>query len=551
LAFAWAGAIPGLPLPIWTACEPEPQASVPDTGTEVLLRCIVSIGLAALAACIAMPPLALAAEAPHWPGRLALELEQPADPSAGATVSAPAGLADWLQARGGVLDFHFPSARREAELWKQQRLGAWLWITVADTVDIPAACRQLTVLAGVRSASPDWVTWISQPNDPLYPLQWALHNTGQALSTEGLPVGLPGADMDAPAGWELLPDPGAPLVALLDTGIDINHLEFAGRLLPGFNFLTQLPGAIDDNGHGTAVAGLLGAEGDNGRGLAGVAWRAQILPLKVFNSIGQGSASALANALNYARQLGTRVANYSGGMSNDYGPASVQIAAGLSEGMWTVAAAGNSNAQGLDFPARDPLSLAVGAHSPCGDRKTPESCDGETWWGSNWGTELDLLAPGSRLTTTARGGGYRHDFNGSSAACAFVSGSLLLLRGAFPELTAAAAGALLFQSAQDIGPPGHDPDSGWGRLRLGAAVRRMVPPRITGLSCRVAFGRVILGWRALEGAEEYRVEWAPTPTGPWSPRALVAEPAWQSPPGEQRAGSRFYRVIGVLPIPEE
>lgn len=507
-----------------------------------------STALAALA-CLALSASGALQAPAHWPGRLALELESPADPSRSPTAALPADLLRWLEARDGEAGFHFPSARTEPRAWTTGRLGAWLLLTFADSVDVPAACRRLAGQPGLRSATPDWVARISDPDDPLFPEQWALRNTGQARDTDGQLVGLPGADIGAPEAWDLLPDPGSPLVALLDTGIDLNHPEFADRLLPGFNFLTQLPGAADDNGHGTSVAGLLGAEGDNGHGLAGVAWSSRILPLKVFNSIGQGSASALANALNYARQLGATVANYSGGMPADYGPASAQIATARAEGMWTVAAAGNSDVEGLEFPARDPLCLAVGAHSPCGERKTPASCDGEGWWGSNWGDDLDLLAPGVRLTTTARGSAYRDDFNGSSAACAFVSGALALLRGAFPELDPDVAVALLFETADDLAPAGRDGESGWGRLRLDRALRRLVPPRVTGLSCRVEGGRTRLAWRPLEEVDHYRVESAPRPDGPWSPRASTQLPEWISPAGEQRAGTGFYRVIGVLPDP--
>lgn len=490
-----------------------------------------------------------ASETGGWvPGRLALELDKVADPGLEARASLPVELQDWLLERGGRVEFHFPSAGREAA-WETHRLGAWLLASVADTVDVPTACLRLAALPGLRSATPDWICRISDPDDPLYPEQWALHNTGQALDAHGEPVGVPGIDIGAPDGWELLPFNGSPLIALLDTGIDPTHEEFVDRLLPGFNFLTQLPGAVDDNGHGTSVAGLFGARGNNGRGMAGVAWSVRILPLKVFNSIGQGSASAVANALNYARQLEATVANFSGGMANEYGPTTAQIAAGRDEGMWTVAAAGNSGAQGLDFPARDPLCLAVGAHDPCGLRKTPDGCDGEENWGSNWGDDLDLLAPGVLLTTTARGGGYRNDFNGSSAACAFVSGALAVLQGSFPELGAESAAELLFATADDLGPEGRDADSGWGRLRLDRAIRRLVPSRVTGLACRVVGGRAWLNWRALEEGERYRVESAPGTEGPWTARAIVEEAWWVSPAGEQRAGSRFYRVVGVLPDP--
>jgi len=488
---------------------------------------------------------------PSWlPGRLAIELEEV--PAGSLTGRSGIGELDrWIDLRGGgELRSHFPFDVADLQAWTGHRTGAWLLLDLDPSIDIPQACRELMELAGVRSACPDWLTHMSFiPDDPLFEQQWSLNNTGQALSENGEPVGVAGMDIGAPAAWDWGESGAAAVVALLDTGVDPDNWEFSTRLLPGFNFLTNLPGAVDDNGHGTKVCGIIAAAGNNSVDLAGIAWGVEILPLKVFNSIGQGSASALANALNFARQSGVQVANFSGGLPNDYPPAAVQIEAGLESGMLTVAAAGNSDLAEIEFPARHPDCVAVGAYSPCGNRKTPESCDGEDWWGSNWGPELDLLAPGTRLLSTGLGGSITWSFNGTSAAAAHVSGAATLLAAGFPEIGPLEIRELLAQSADDMGSPGHDAESGYGRLRMDRAIEFALPPRVRNLRIETPYGASVrLEWDPLDGTETYVIEAAACREA--SPQfeevARTSATVWTRGVDEIRRGCRIYRVYAVL-----
>jgi len=476
----------------------------------------------------------------HVPGRLALELK-----AVPAAASLPAPLEHWLQVRGMVAAPHFPTALGTAR-WTGG-LGSWWLVETDPRRDIPALCDSLAALPEVASATPDWVTRLSTtPNDPLFPNQWALHNTGQARALGGQMVGQPGLDLGMVTAWDLGTESRPPQVAVLDTGVDLDHPEFHNRLLPGFNFLTNLPGAMDDNGHGTSVASLLGALVNNNTGLAGLSRQARILPLKVFNSIGMGSASALANALNYALQLDMDVANFSGGMDLEYGPATAVIQAGRLEGMWTVAAAGNSGATQLEFPARLEACVAVGAMSPCGEVKTATSCDGEGWWASNTGSGLDLLAPGARLTAASLGGGYRDDFNGSSAACAYVSGVLALLRTVAVDAGMEEIEEAVEDTALDLGAPGWDNASGHGLPQVDEALMRLVPLRVNNLTIARQGGRVRLNWSPLPMACAYRVDCRATSNHPFQPLATVQENVWLSGPQELALPSRQYRVVAVL-----
>lgn len=467
--------------------------------------------------------------------RIALRIDE-ADPR------AVSKLTQLCQTLGMSASPHFPA---DPDPQIDQRLRVW-WL-----VDAGSRPHQLVErLKGqpwVKAWDHDATTHISiVPDDPLYPDQWALSNSGQARTAEGFPVGIPGYDLGMEPAWDLISPEISPVIAVLDTGIDPDHPEFHGRLLPGFNFLTNLPGAVDDNGHGTAVASLIGARGNNGEGMAGLAWTTRLLPLKVFNSIGQGSASALANALNFARQQAVTVVNYSGGMESDYGPAADMIDILREQGILTVAAAGNQGVELLDFPARHEGCLAIGAMSPCGERVSPTSCDQETSWGSSYGDNLFCIAPGVLLTGALRGGGYRENFRGTSAACAYISGGIALMLAAQPELGIEELLQVLADNSTDLAEPGRDAFTGWGLPDLNAALRQVLPLQVTDLRIRSFGNRIRLDWTPVVGALSYRIEACNRMGEPFQTIAERTLPGWTSEAREIALPSRCYRVRAVL-----
>ncbi len=129
------------------------------------------------------------------------------------------------------------------------------------------------------------------PNDPSFGSQWHLPK------------------INAPLAWDLGTGDAGILVAVLDTGIAYGHPDLKGKVLQGYNFISNNTNAADDHGHGTLVAGAAAALSNNGAGVAGVAWKNTILPVKVLDAAGSGSHSAIANGLIYAADQGARIIN--------------------------------------------------------------------------------------------------------------------------------------------------------------------------------------------------------------------------------------------------
>ncbi|MDM7917203.1 MAG: S8 family serine peptidase, partial [Candidatus Eisenbacteria bacterium] len=313
--------------------------------------------------------------------------------------------------------------------------------------------------------------------DSYYPQQWAHDNTGQALRYGGGTVGTPDCDTDTDQAWDLQTGSGSFILAIIDTGVDAGHPEFAGRVLAnGYDFINNDANPNDDNGHGTCCAGIALGAGNNAQGIAGVAWGVKLLPVKVLDANGSGSYTAVANGVNWAADHGARILSMSlGGGASATLQTAVNYAYG--KGCAIFAAAGNSNRSSLDYPAAYSNTIAVGALSPCNERKNPSSCDGETWWGSNYGTGLDFMAPGVRIhTSDVRGSGgfvsgdYISDFNGTSSATPHAAGIGALVWSQNPALTNDGLRTVLRNTCDDIGAGGYDTQTGYGRLNAYEAV---------------------------------------------------------------------------------
>ena len=255
-------------------------------------------------------------------------------------------------------------------------------------------------------------------------------------------------------------------IAVLDTGIDAAHPEFAGRLLRGFDALGGGADTADRNGHGTHVAGLIGAARD-GRGLAGVAYDARLMPVRILDASGTGTAAQLDAGLRHAARAGVPIANLSVGSAAATGTAALREAVGA--GVLLVVAAGNRGAAHPDWPARHASAdwargriIAVGAIEADGTIAP---------WSNRAGDARDafLVAPGAGLVST-RGDGYAA-MSGTSMAAPIVSGAAALLKQAWPWLRAEELAGILLATATDLGAPGPDAIYGRGRVDVGRALQ--------------------------------------------------------------------------------
>lgn len=335
--------------------------------------------------------------------------------------------------------------------------------------EVVASIRRLPEVA---YAEPNGVVRAAfTPNDTYYLDQWAHNNTGQAIDFGGNPVGTEDCDTDTDLAWDLGTGNSTFTLAILDSGCDLAHVEYSSRIVAGYDFINDDAIPEDDNGHGTACAGIALAAGNNGIGVAGVAWNVQLMPVKVLDQDAIGAWFIVANGITFAADNGARILSLSlgGSIPSETLGLAVDYAFGL--GCALFCASGNDNLPNLHYPARYVNAIAVGAMSPCCERKTPASCDGEFWWGSNYGANLDFVAPGTRIHTTDRSGAdgyepgdYVPDFNGTSSATPQAAGIGALVWSRFPELTNVELRALLQATCDDIGLPGYDPETGFGRV---------------------------------------------------------------------------------------
>jgi thermitase len=260
----------------------------------------------------------------------------------------------------------------------------------------------------------------------------------------------------APTAWDTAQGSGI-IVAILDSGIDTKHPDFAGRLVPGYNFVDGNTNVEDVRGHGTKAAGSAVAAMNNGIGIASVAGFSKIMPMRVSDSTGYVYWSDMAAALTWAADHGARVANMS--FNGVAGSSSVLSAAKSfkDRGGLVFVSAGNDNA---DPGYANTSSMVIVAATDSNDAKA-------SW--SNYGDHVHLSAPGAGIYTTTWGQTYG-SFSGTSYAAPVAAGVAALVMSANPGLSSAAVENILFSTAVDLGASGRDNYFGYGRVNAAAAV---------------------------------------------------------------------------------
>jgi len=274
------------------------------------------------------------------------------------------------------------------------------------------------------------------PNDPYYAngTLWGLNNFGQS-------GGVADADIDAAEGWDVLTSAGDIVVAVLDTGVLHTHEDLATNMWvnpldgsPGWNALTDTNNPADGDGHGTLVSGIIGAAGDNGKGVAGVAWRVQIMAGKCFNTLGEvGFDSDVIACIEFARTNGARIVNASFSGTGFSQALSNAIYSARDAGIIFVASAGNNGADVDAFP-RYPACYDIDNIVSVAATTRSDSL----WPSSNYGaTNVDLAAPGHQIYSTffINNSFYLGPVAGTSLAAPYVTGTFALMLAKFPTET--------------------------------------------------------------------------------------------------------------------
>ncbi|MCD4813720.1 S8 family serine peptidase [bacterium] len=298
--------------------------------------------------------------------------------------------------------------------------------------------------------------------------------------------------INANFAWSIACGSDTLIVAVVDTGIDLNHPDIKNRLVPGITIVNQenysatLDG-MDDHGHGTHVAGIIGAGTDNNLGISGCSWYGKMMPVKVLNSNGEGLDSDIAEGIRWAATHGAHIINLSlGGATEDNQPPQVvqeAVDEAYARGCLVIAAAGNSGDDTVHFPAAMDHVLAVAATNPWDTRASY----------STLGAFVDIAAPGgagddrfNRDTgilstywnensdiTDGMSGSEAGEYAvtaGTSMAAAVVSGAAAVLWSQQPTLLVDQIETMLKSSARDIGDSGNDQATGSGLLDLLAAM---------------------------------------------------------------------------------
>ena len=249
------------------------------------------------------------------------------------------------------------------------------------------------------------------------------------------------------------------LVAVLDTGVDETHPALAGQTISGYDFVNDMAYQKDLNGHGTACASLIAGRG--GENISGTAPMAKILPVKVMDDKGKSDGFSVAQGIIYAVKKGAKIINMSLGTSSETNLLDEALNYAMDHDCLVVAASGNEGKEGENYPANLEGVLCVGA------------VDGEKWKApfSNYGSKVDLVAPGVFVAAASLNGGTVL-MSGTSSAAPLISGAAASLWSENPNWSASLVAEKLMAEADDLGSPGADDWYGSGLVNLHRARRK-------------------------------------------------------------------------------
>ncbi len=463
---------------------------------------------------------AAAGPPPYVPGRLVVKLSDDLAPNTRAAIARPGSAVaatghaalDALIRRDGARKMHAPFAARQARAaalasrfprrLARAKAGAAapaldriVVLDLAPDLDMDAVAREYAQQPGVAWAEPERIYQVAfMPDDPYFASSGSWGQPFRDL------WGL--VNISAPAAWDVARGAGV-IVAISDTGVDRSHPDIASRMwtnpgeIPGNGidddgngYVDDVNGwdasnddndPVDDNGHGTHVAGTVAAAGDNALGVIGVAFEARIMAVKGIGSGGSGATIALTESILYATDNGADVINASWGGFGFDPLIHDAVATAHAAGVVFVAAAGNATHDASDFfPASDPGAICVAAFDhndqiadfsnfgPRIDVAAPGGGDVAPPTSEPSRSILSLRASGSQFTSTV--GGIYTRLAGTSMASPHVAGAAALVLSAHPGFTPEQVRQALRASADDVDAPGYDLDSGYGRINVARAV---------------------------------------------------------------------------------
>jgi subtilisin family serine protease/subtilisin-like proprotein convertase family protein len=356
----------------------------------------------------------------------------------------------------------------DAPLEDVSLLGKW-WANMSASRGVSSA----GAMAGVIEVQPNFVYQAADlfPDDTSFDQLFGLHNTGQSS-------GMLDADIDAPDAWELTTGSSDIVVAVIDTGIDHTHPDLTDNMwnnpgeIPdngidddgngfvddffGFDFANDDPDPLDGNGHGTHVAGTIGAQGDNAKGVVGVNWDVQLMALKFLGDNGYGTTANAIDAIEYATMMKTQFGINIVASNNSWGGGGADSAlrraiedAGDASILF-VAAAGNggNDGRGDDTDAQGHFPSAFDLDNIIAVAATDRSDQRATF--SNFGaTTVDLAAPGVSILSTLPGNNFGQ-LSGTSMATPHVAGAAALVKALRPEASAMEIKSAILSSAERI-----------------------------------------------------------------------------------------------------
>jgi len=320
--------------------------------------------------------------------------------------------------------------------------------------------ERLSQLPAIHFAEPDYIVHaLGDPDDTYYSsYQWNL------------------SIINGPAAWDVSTGSRAITIAIADTGIDLTHPDLAGKIVTGYDFVHNDSVAQDDHGHGTHCAGIAAAISNNSLGVAGVNWQAQLMPLKVLDSLGSGYDSDVANSIIWAVDHGATVVSLSLGGTDQSYTLSQAVEYAHNHDVVIVAAAGNEYEKGNPtiYPAAFDHVIGVAATG---------AYDEHAYY-SNTGSYVDIAAPGGNarmgywvLSTYWQSGNPTYDYaQGTSMATPHVAGLAALIQSLDPSLSSDEVESIIESTALDLGGAGRDDVFGWGRIDAAAALAAVSDP---------------------------------------------------------------------------